>query len=195
RAIVCLNARDRNVLGFHRDLLTMITYGLTDVLLVFGDRPSRGTRSGSLTVRQMLSEYREMLDGTSDWPAALRVGVTTRLIPLPSWKSQADFLFVQVSFSLDELIQWRRSITFDGPVYAGVLVPASLGMIERLQRVVTDLIVPKSWMSAIAEDQSAGVRLACDLLLAIRDCGMFDGVHLIPVSRYRDVATLLDGQV
>ena len=37
--IACLNARDRNVLGFRRDLLTAAAYGVTDFLFVYGDRP------------------------------------------------------------------------------------------------------------------------------------------------------------
>jgi 5,10-methylenetetrahydrofolate reductase len=39
RAIACLNARDRNVLGFRRDLLTAAAYGVDEFLFVYGDRP------------------------------------------------------------------------------------------------------------------------------------------------------------
>jgi hypothetical protein len=56
-----------------------------------------------------------------------RIGVTTGLAPLPAWKQEADFLFVQVSFSLPELLAWRASIEFAGPVYAGVLVKPPAG--------------------------------------------------------------------
>ena len=33
-----------------------------------------------------------------------RVGATTGLRPVPAWKRDADFLFVQVGFSLDRLL-------------------------------------------------------------------------------------------
>jgi len=33
---------------------------------------------------------------------------------------------------------------------------------------------------------------ACDLVLALRDSGAFAGVHLVPVSRYREVAARLE---
>src|ERR671933_1972841 len=75
RAIACLNARDRNTLGFRRDLLTAAAYGVDEFLFVYGDRPETGSRSDDLTVRSMLEEARA-------FDAALRLGVTTRLAPL-----------------------------------------------------------------------------------------------------------------
>ena len=58
RAIACLNARDRNTLGFRRDLLTAAAYGVDEFLFVYGDRPESGRRSDDLTVRRMLDEAR-----------------------------------------------------------------------------------------------------------------------------------------
>ena len=58
RSIACLNARDRNVLGFRRDLLTAAAYGVDEFLFVYGDRPETGRRSDDLTVRSMLEEAR-----------------------------------------------------------------------------------------------------------------------------------------
>src|SRR6266852_6132619 len=72
RSIACLNARDRNLLGFRRDLLTAAAYG-----------------------------------------------------PLPAWKRDADFLFAQMRFSIDDMLEWRSQVDFDGPVYAGVMVGPS----------------------------------------------------------------------
>src|SRR6476469_7282845 len=119
RAIACLNARDRNSLGFRRDLLTAAAYGVDEFLFVYGDRPETGARSDDLTVRTMLEHARTCDEG-------LRLGVSTRLSTVPTWKREADFLFVQVSFSLDDLLAWRRETAFGGPVYAGVLVVPSL---------------------------------------------------------------------
>src|SRR6188472_3393540 len=58
RAIACINSRDRNLLGFRRDLLTAAAYGVDQFLLVFGDRPSSGQGTGQLTVRSMVEECR-----------------------------------------------------------------------------------------------------------------------------------------
>jgi len=41
-------------------------------------------------------------------------------------------------------------------------------------------------------DPDAGVDLAVELVLGVRDSNAFDGVHLIPVNRYRQVAAALE---
>jgi methylenetetrahydrofolate reductase (NADPH) len=55
-AVACVNSRDRNLLGFRRDLLTAAAYGVNDFLFVRGDEPSEGSRSPDLTVRRMIDE-------------------------------------------------------------------------------------------------------------------------------------------
>jgi 5,10-methylenetetrahydrofolate reductase len=193
RAIACLNARDRNILGFRRDLLTAAAYGVSEFLFVYGDRPETGARSDDLTVRSMLAEARGFSQGGKD--KHFRLGVTSGLQPLPAWKRDADFLLAQVTFSLDDLREWRESIRFDGPVYAGVMVIVSAPMARKLSSEIPQLAVPGPVIDRIEQDRSAGVEIACELVTAIRDSGAFDGVHLIPVSRYREMASLLEGNI
>ena len=112
RWIACLNARDRNVLGFRRDLLTAAAYGVDEFLFVYGDRPETGRRSDDLTVRSMIEEARRFASGAELAPKPFRIGVSSRLSPLPAWKREADFLFVQVSFSVEELLTLRNTVDF-----------------------------------------------------------------------------------
>src|SRR5436305_14033495 len=110
RSIACLNARDRNLLGFRRDLLTAAAYGVDQFPFVYGDRPTSGARTGQLTVRSMVEE-------TGAFPhGPFRIGVAAGPGRLPEWKQSADFLFAQVQFSLDAMLAWRDAIDFDGPV-------------------------------------------------------------------------------
>ena len=75
RAIACLNARDRNLLGFRRDLLTAAAYGVDQFLFVYGDEPLAGARTSELTVRTMLAEGALVLGGSGRRHAdALRRG-------------------------------------------------------------------------------------------------------------------------
>src|SRR5213592_2073782 len=60
RGIACLNSRDRNLLGFRRDLLTAAAYGVDQFLLVYGDKPTSGGRTSELTVRAMIDEARSL---------------------------------------------------------------------------------------------------------------------------------------
>lgn len=193
RSIACLNARDRNLLGFQRDLLTAAAYGVDQFLFVYGDKPATGGRTGELTVRTMIEEARAFtqrpgLDRTSPF----RVGAAASLSPLPAWKRQADFLFVQVGFDLAPLLQWREQLDLDIPVYAGVMTLASATMARNLAATIPDIAIPADLVRSVEQDPMAGVEAACELVLKIRHSQAFDGVHLVPVSRYREVAARLE---
>jgi methylenetetrahydrofolate reductase (NADPH) len=208
RSIACLNARDRNLLGFRRDLLTAAAYGVDQFLFVYGDEPLAGARTSELNVRTMLTEgraYADTLDGSGlgGGPAggrhasgrhaggsSMRFGATSGLRSLPAWKQEADFLCVQVGFSLDDLLAWRATVAVDVPVYAGVIVIASARMARNF--TIPGLTVPADLVARLEKDRNAGVDAACDLVVGIRDSGAFDGVHLIPVARYREVAARLE---
>ena len=193
RCIACLNARDRNLLGFRRDLLTAAAYGVDQFLFVYGDKPSAGNRTGELSVRAMIEEVRSLpRDPAFAGAQPFRVGAAAALRRVPDWKRAADFLFVQVSFSVAALMRWREANPVDIPVYAGVMVLASEGHARRLAATIPDIDIPEPLISQVAADRSAGVEATCEQVLAIRESGAFDGVHLIPVSRYREVAARLE---
>ena len=192
-SVACLNSRDRNLLGFRRDMLTAAAYGVGEFLFVHGDKPVVGGRTGELTVRAMIDEARQM----SQEPAfrgtpAFRIGVTAGARPLPAWKRDADFFFCQVNYSNDALLRWRESTDVSGPVYAGVMVLASAGMARRLSATIPDIHIPDALIAEVSRDPQAGVEAACEQILELRSSGAFDGVHLVPVSRYREVALRLE---
>ena len=121
-----------------------------------------------------------------------RLGVSSRLVPLPRWKQDADFLFAQVSFSVPALLDWRDALDFDGPVFAGVMVPPSATMARKLSAEIPELAVPDALIAQLDQNPDAGVEFACEMVADVRESQAFDGVHLIPVTRYRQVATRLD---
>jgi len=90
------------------------------------------------------------------------------------------------------LLQWRSSITFDGPIYAGVMVLPSSTMARKLSADVPQLAVPGAIIDQLDQDHRSGVDIACDHIKAIFESGAFDGVHLIPVNRYREIAARLE---
>jgi methylenetetrahydrofolate reductase (NADPH) len=195
RSIACCNSRDRNRLGFRRDLLTAAAYGVDQFLCVFGDDPASGRRAHDLNVRAMLEEIRTFGSSAAfDGHGPFRVGVTSRLAPLPAWKREADFCFVQASFDLGALLRWRDGLDFDGKVYAGVLVVAGPGMAKTLAEATGEIDLPTDLLDQLESDRDAGVRRACDLMTDVEASGAFDGVHLVPVGRYRTVAARLEAQ-
>jgi methylenetetrahydrofolate reductase (NADPH) len=194
RSIACMNSRDRNLLGFRRDLLTAAAYGVDQFLLVYGDKPTSGGRTSDLTVRSMIEEVRGAGDPAFTGCPPWRAGVAAALRPLPAWKRAADFVFVQVSYSVPDQLRWRDANQVEVPVYAGVMVLASQQMASRLAAAIPDIEIPASLVEQVAADPMAGVHAACEQVLALRDSGAFDGVHLVPVQRYRQVAALLEAQ-
>ena len=191
RSIACLNARDRNLLGFRRDLLTAAAYGVDQFLCVYGDEPLVGTRTSELTVRTMIGEGRAYTSDLAPGAAGvMRFGAVTGLSPLPQWKREADFLFVQIGFDLDAFLAWRAEVDVSCPVYAGVLVVPSVTMARKLS--IPGLTVPADLLERLEGDRYAGVDAACELVAGLRDSGAFDGAHLIPTARYREVAARLE---
>jgi methylenetetrahydrofolate reductase (NADPH) len=193
RAIACLNARDRNLLGFERDLLTAAAYGVDEFLFVYGDKPTTGGRTSELTVRSMIDHARSAAHAKPfTGVGSFRLGAATGLGPVPAWKREADFLFVQVSYSLDRLLAWRDTLDTDAEIYAGVMVLASEAMARRLLAATADIDIPDELIRAVTADPDAGVDAAIELVAGIETSGAFAGVHLVPVSRYRQVAAALE---
>jgi 5,10-methylenetetrahydrofolate reductase len=191
RSIACLNGRDRNVLGLRRDLLTAVAYGVDQFLLVAGDRGPDD--AGGIPVRRMLDEVRAFAaSDVFERTPPFRLGVVSQLGALPSWKREADFVFVQVSFDVARLVEWRENVDFDGPVYAGVMVLASAAHATRIETAIPQIRIPTALHERLGSDPSAGVDAACELVAAIRGLEGFTGAHLVPVARYREVAARLE---
>ena len=116
------------------------------------------------------------------------------MIPTARIQFRADFIFVQITQSIDRLLRWREEIEregFRGRVYPGVLVLASSRMARRINATLPDVHIPQTLVDKLDDDPEMGVELACEQITAIRDAGAFDGVHLVPVGRYRQMAARL----
>jgi 5,10-methylenetetrahydrofolate reductase len=196
RSIACLNSRDRNLLGLRRDLLTAAAYGVSEFLFVYGDKPSAGDRTSGLNVRSMIETVRGLVeDPAFAGHPPFRASAAVALRPVPAFKLAADSLFAQVSFSVEALLRWRDANPVELPVYAGVMVLASPRHAERMAASIPDIEIPAGLAERLDQDRSAGVEAACEQVLALRDSGAFAGVHLVPVSRYREVAARLEPEL
>jgi methylenetetrahydrofolate reductase (NADPH) len=192
RSIACINARDRNVLGFRRDLLTAAAYGVDHFLFVYGDPPKEGRRSEDLTVRGMIDEVHAfgtgpLFQGYPDF----RIGTVAKTGRSLQWRTRADFVFVQVTYSFDRLFRWRESLDYDGKIYAAVLVLASSRMAQRINASIPDIRIPQRIIDKLDDDPMVGIDLACEQIDALKESGAFDGVHLVPVGRFREMAARL----
>ncbi|MEJ2867887.1 hypothetical protein WCD74_08935 [Actinomycetospora sp. OC33-EN08] len=189
RVTAVLNARDRNRLGLRRDLLGLVALGVGEVLLLRGDPPDDDAEDGPLGVRAMLDETRAFAD---EHEVALRVGVVAPLgKPLARWKRAADVLWLPPAFSVEAVERWRSHAQVEVPVRAGVLVPTGPRMADGVARAIPDLELPAGLLDALDDDPDAGVDAACEHVVALRDSGLVDGVHLVTVSRAGETARRL----
>jgi len=192
RSIACINARDRNLLGFRRDLLTAAAYGVDHFLFVYGDAPKEGRRTDDLSVRGMISEVRNfgtgaLFEGYPDF----KIGTVARTGKPITWRASADFLFVQITYAPHRLMEWRNDLDFDGSVYAGVLVLASARMARRINATIPEIRIPERIIDKLESDPGYGIEFAVEQIETVRDSGLFDGVHLVPVTRFRQMAERL----
>src|ERR1039457_2614702 len=162
-SIACINSRDRNLLGFRRDLLTAAAYGVSQFLFVYGDKPGTGGRTSDLTVRSMIEEARSRtatdpaFAGVAPW----RIGVAAGLKPLPRWKHAADFIFSQVSYSADAQLRWRDANPADVPVYDGVMARPGPAVPRGVPPPTPDMETPASPPERAPREKRAGVEAAC----------------------------------
>lgn len=192
RSIACINARDRNLLGFRRDLLTAAAYGVDHFLFVYGDAPKEGRRTDDLSVRGMISEVRNFGTGALfEGYADFKIGTVAKTGKPITWRAAADFLFVQVTYATHRLMEWRNELNFNGGVYAGVLVLASARMARRINATIPEIRIPHRIIDKLESDPDYGIEFALEQIESVRDSGLFDGVHLVPVTRFRQIAERL----
>ena len=72
------------------------------------------------------------------------------------------------------------------------MVLASAAMARRLAAAIPDIEIPSRLADKITRDKMAGVEAACQQIARLRDSGAFDGVHLVPVNRYREISARLE---
>lgn len=71
------------------------------------------------------------------------------------------------------------------------MLPSS-SMARKLSADVPQLAVPETIIGQLDRVRGSGVDIACDHINAIYESGEFDGIHLIPVNRYREMAARLE---
>ncbi|HZJ50089.1 MAG TPA: methylenetetrahydrofolate reductase [Actinomycetota bacterium] len=191
-AIPCLNARDRNLLGFRRDLLTAAAYGFDHLLFVHGDAPSAGKRTEELNVRDMIDEARGFGEDAplKEYPG-FKVGTVAKLARPLAWRAAADFVLVQISYTMDQLARWARSLDYAGKIYAGVLVLENARMARRISATIPDIRIPEKVIKGLESDPSYGLQLALEQIEAVRELDQFAGVHLVPVKLFPEMAERL----
>jgi hypothetical protein len=65
-------------------------------------------------------------------------------------------------------------------------------MAKTLAEATSQIDLPPALLDRLDTDPDAGVEMACSLMGGLRASQAFDGVHLVPVGRYRTIAARLE---
>lgn len=180
KVIVGLNARDRNMVRFESDLLTMKTFGIEEVLFLYGDPISEGR--SQLTVKKMLS---------SPLGQGIRRGALATIGKPLGWRRDADFLLTKLAFGRAKAGYWREAQGFSHTLYCGVIALPDLAMARRILNNIPDLTLPAGYLEAFEGDGEAGFRAAIDELDELYRSGI-DGAQLVVPSGRRRFAEMLE---
>ena len=173
RSIACLNARDRNLLGFRRDLLTAAAYGVDQFLFVYGDRPTLGARTGQLTVQSMMRRAAHVpgdarrhdrrarsAPESRPAPARCRRGSATPTSCSRRCASRSTSCSSGAPASSSTVRSTRASWSCRARRWRARSAPTSRSSRSRTRGCARSSAIPR-----------AGVELACDLVMGIRDVG------------------------
>ncbi|MFN2609556.1 MAG: hypothetical protein ABR507_01575 [Actinomycetota bacterium] len=179
KAIVGLTARDRNLLRFKSDLMTLQAHAIEEVLFLYGDDIVEGR--SSLNVRKMLSESAGY---------HLRRGAVATIGKPLRWRERADFIFTQLEFVRARPGYWRESQSFSQPLYCGVIALPEESLARKVVGNIPGLNVPPGYFSAFAQDPEAGFKAAIEELDDLYRSGV-DGAQLVVPAGRRRFAEML----
>ena len=67
-------------------------------------------------------------------------------------------------------------------------------MAQRVNAALPDVHIPRRIVDKLDGNPDIGVELACEQIEAIEGSRAYDGVHLVPVGRFREMAARLDNR-
>jgi 5,10-methylenetetrahydrofolate reductase len=224
--VMQITTRDRNRLGVTADLLGAWALGARNLLCLTGDPPGVGDHPGAegvydLSVLELVSlatalraEGRLYSDTVIPDPPRYFVGVAD--VPLdPSYTFDrleqkadrgADFVQTQIVFDVDAFGEWadrarERGVFERMFVLAGVAVPRGPRSARYMREHLPGVVVPDQLIQRLEDAgpdaEAEGVRVAVEVVLALRSVGGLAGVHLMglghpdPVQRVVRDAGLL----
>jgi len=210
--IIQMTCRDRNRIAIQSDLLGAAALGIENVLCLTGDHPRFGNHPEARSVFdldsvQLIAMAQRLTEGyflsgePIKKPPVLFIGGAAnpfadplgfRVIRLAK-KIQAGARFIQTQpvFDLDRFQEWMEGVRAQGlhkktAILAGVMPVKSVKALLHMENEVPGIRIPKSCFTRMenAEDQNEeGVKMAVEMILALREIDGVQGIHLMPMTR------------
>ena len=219
--IIQMTCRDRNRIAIQSDLLGAAALGIENVLCLTGDHQRFGNHPEARSVFdldsvQLIAMVQRLTQGyflsgeTIKKPPALFIGGAAnpfadplgfRVIRLAK-KIQAGARFIQTQpvYDLDRFQEWMEGVRAQGlnkktAILAGIMPVKSVKALLHMENEVPGIRIPKSCFTRMenAEDQNEeGVKMAVEMILALREIDGVQGIHLMPLMWESVMPRILD---
>ena len=217
--ILQLTCRDRNRLALQSDLLAAWVLGIRNVLCLTGDHVRIGDHPAakpvfdvdSVQLLQLVGRLNagqdlagNSLDGAPNFfaGAAVTPGADPLEPQLLKFRKKiaagAKFFQTQAVFDLDELKRFLDRAQPDGvTILAGIVLLVSPRMAQFLNENIPGVFVPDRLIDRLAsvpkeKRLNEGIRIAAELVRAIREQRLCQGVHIMAIGREERVLEILD---
>lgn len=216
--ILQLTCRDRNRLALQSDLLAAWVLGIRNVLCLTGDHVRIGDHPSakpvfdldSVQLLQLVEKLNagqdlvgNALDGATNFfaGAAVTPGADPLEPQLLKFRKKiaagARFFQTQAVFDIEELKRFLDRAQPNGvTVLAGIVLLVSPRMAQFLNENIPGVFVPERLIDRLAsvpkeKRLDEGVRIAAELIRAIRDHRLCQGVHIMAIGREEKVLEIL----
>jgi methylenetetrahydrofolate reductase (NADPH) len=216
--ILQLTCRDRNRLALQSDLLAAWVLGIRNVLCLTGDHVRIGDHPSakpvfdldSVQLLQLVEKLNagqdlvgNALDGATNFfaGAAVTPGADPLEPQLLKFRKKiaagAKFFQTQAVFDIEELKRFLDRAQPNGvTVLAGIVLLVSPRMAQFLNENIPGVFVPERLIDRLAsvpkeKRLDEGVRIAAELIRAIRDHRLCQGVHIMAIGREEKVLEIL----
>jgi methylenetetrahydrofolate reductase (NADPH) len=219
--IIQMTCRDRNRIAIQSDLLGASALGIENILCLTGDHQKFGNHPEARSVFdldsiQLIAAARRLTEGyflsgeTIKKPPVLFVGgaanpfsdpLDFRVIRLDK-KIQAGAQFIQTQpvYDLDRFLEWMEGVRSQGlekktAILAGVMPVKSVKALLHIENEVPGIRIPKACitrMEKAADQKEEGIKMAVEMILALREIDGVQGIHLMPLMWESVTPRILD---
>jgi 5,10-methylenetetrahydrofolate reductase len=217
--VIQITGRDRNRIAIQGELLSAGVLGIKNLLAITGDHPKMGDHPNAMPVYDLDSVgilqaattfmngkdlEGNSLNGQIEFFPGGAVSPTRETMTPQIMKMRkkiiagAQFFQTQAVFDLDLLREFRkRTAAFGVPVLAGIVLLKSAGMARFMNRTIPGVEIPEGIIARLdrfvgKERMNEGIRLAGELIRAIRNEKLADGIHIMAVGAEERIGQILD---
>lgn len=225
--VIQMTCRDRNRIAIQSDLLGAAALGIENVLCLTGDHQRFGNHPEArpvfdldsvqlIATAQRLTEGYFLSGDAIKTPPALFIGGVANPFADPlgfrvlrlGKKIQAGARYIQTQpvYDLDRFQEWMEEVRAQGlhketAILAGIMPVKSVKALLHMENEVPGIRIPESCITRMGnaeEQKEEGIKMAVEMILALREIEGVQGIHLMPLMwesvtpRILDEAGLLD---